>query len=192
MPAKTKPRPRRAYRDYDSILRRFLTYKQANLLDMLEDANWLATVLFNKAASSRAMKRANLFLLLSRLRAQGLVESRKESNRSGNEWRITQTGKRKLALFRKHRGMLSGAGNETDYPKIVAFDIPERSKEARIWIRQALKRLHYKLLQKSVWIGDAKLPEGFFQSLADYEAMEAVHVFAISKRGSISDKYFNE
>ena len=183
-------RLRRRFRDYDSPFRKFLTYKQANLLEMLEEAGWLASSAFNKIASSRAGRWANLRLMLYRLRAQGFVESRKEQKRRGNEWRITDTGTRLLDAFRRHTVARVASNVSKDHVKIVIFDIPEEKKWARAWIRQTLQHLRFKLLQKSVWIGDAKLPEEFFASLVDYEIDNFVHVFAVAKRGSISGKYF--
>ena len=69
--------------------------------------------------------------------------------------------------------------------KIVIFDVPEREKRKRAWLRAALKNLDFTMLQKSVWIGRVKLPREFISAIDDLDLSSHVEIFAISKTGSL-------
>lgn len=69
--------------------------------------------------------------------------------------------------------------------KIVIFDIPEKEKRKRAWLRTALKNLEFTMLQKSVWIGRIKLPQEFISAIDDLNLSSYVEIFAISKAGSL-------
>lgn len=69
--------------------------------------------------------------------------------------------------------------------KIVIFDIPEKEKRKRAWLRAALKNLEFTMLQKSVWIGRVKLPQKFIYAIDDLDLSSYVEIFAISKAGSL-------
>ncbi len=197
---------------------RILTPLQAVALETLEDVEWLATHLLigNIYSIRKNMRRyyisgaprraelntkrsgatdtagnAALVKLLCRLRAQNLISSQNASRRSGNVWHITKNGAQALRMFRKNQvlndAMVENAGQK-DRLKIVSFDIPEDKKHARAWIRMALRRLEYRILQKSVWIGEAKLPKEFFIYLNERKIIDCVHVFEVTKRGSIPVK----
>jgi len=72
-----------------------------------------------------------------------------------------------------------------DTLKIVIFDIPEREREKRDWLRIALKNLNFNMVQKSVWIGKAKLPKEFVQDLNRMNIFTYVEIFAVTKAGSL-------
>lgn len=71
--------------------------------------------------------------------------------------------------------------------KIFAYDIPEREKQKRAWLREVLRLLGFRMLQKSLWIGKSKIPEGFLQDLRKKEIMDHVHIFEISKTGTLKE-----
>jgi CRISPR-associated endonuclease Cas2 len=49
--------------------------------------------------------------------------------------------------------------------RVVIFDIPEKKKHLRNWLRDELYELKYKKLQKSVFIGKFPLPEDLVKSI---------------------------
>ncbi len=49
--------------------------------------------------------------------------------------------------------------------RLVIFDIPEKNKLDRNWLRRELYILKYKLLQKSVFVGKQPLPKGLIKSI---------------------------
>jgi len=68
---------------------------------------------------------------------------------------------------------------------IIAFDVPEKEKRKRQWLRGVLKRLGFAMLQRSVWAGKVRIPKGFIDDLARLQMAEFVEIFEITKRGSL-------
>ena len=60
---------------------------------------------------------------------------------------------------------------------IVAFDIPEREKRKRGWLRRELANLGFEMLQKSIWLGPSPVPKDFIQSLRDAELLGYIKFF---------------
>ena len=68
---------------------------------------------------------------------------------------------------------------------IVVFDIPEKERSKRAWIREVLKNLDLKMIQKSVWVGKVKIPKQFIDDLDKFNMVDFVEIFEISKAGSL-------
>ncbi|OGZ02906.1 MAG: CRISPR-associated endonuclease Cas2 [Candidatus Liptonbacteria bacterium RIFOXYB1_FULL_36_10] len=68
---------------------------------------------------------------------------------------------------------------------IVIFDVPERERKKRDWVREVLKNMDFKMVQKSVWIGKIKIPKEFINDLFKLKMDKYVEVFEISKTGSL-------
>jgi len=68
---------------------------------------------------------------------------------------------------------------------IVSFDIPEKHRIIRDWIREVLKFLDYQMIHQSVWYGKTQLPEDFFQFLHNVDADQYVKVFTVGHRGNL-------
>lgn len=125
--------------------------------------------------------------ILSWLTHDGLM---RESIKNGNKFlALTRKGREKLLELRKRK---KHALPETAYVKepsdritIAVFDIPEREKRKREWLRFALRRLGFSMLQKSVWIGKTKIPKEFLNQLFELKLGEFVEIFEISKSGSL-------
>ena len=104
-------------------------------------------------------EKSNFSKVLNRLSKEGLVV------RSGSKkkaiWSVTFQGKKFLK-------------NEFAYPKsdgrqrIFIFDIPEKDRKKRRWVRSELLAHGYEQLQKSVWIGDTPIAEDFFIQIKDF------------------------
>lgn len=75
---------------------------------------------------------------------------------------------------------------KTDTLIVFVFDIPEGDRYKRSWVRSALKNLDFTMLQKSVWIGKTKLPKSFLDDLGRLDLFPYVHIFSVSKVGTIS------
>ncbi len=124
-------------------------------------------------------KKQNFYLILSKLKREGFIKKNKD------KWLITSAGKEKLMKIFKRLPKRKYEKEANSTVKIIAFDIPERERWKRAWLRKNLEDLGFKLLQKSVWMGKAKLPEEFLKDLRKYEIFPYVDIFAITKSGSI-------
>src|SRR3989344_5543725 len=68
---------------------------------------------------------------------------------------------------------------------LVIFDVPEKQKRKRVWLRAALKQLGFQMVQKSVWFGKVKIPNNFLEDLRKHKIMDCVEILAITKTGSL-------
>jgi predicted transcriptional regulator with HTH domain len=137
-------------------------------------------------SNSREIKK-RFYDLMYHLKKDGLVcKSKKEG---GAFFSVTTKGKSILKKLRSDR-----AKNLPDscYKfkidktlKIVIFDIPEKEKRKREWLRSVLRNLNFDMLQKSVWVGKAKLPQEFMADLKRLNILSSVEFFSVDKSGSL-------
>lgn len=62
---------------------------------------------------------------------------------------------------------------------LVIFDIPEPKKKIREWLRLQLKWWDFKMVQKSVWVGNGPLPKSFALRLKDLGIEKSVITFTV-------------
>lgn len=112
---------------------------------------------------------------------------------------IARNQKGKIALTKKGEDYLQSKNKELtrgrkyileNIPQeeiiLVIFDIPEKEREKRDWLRFQLEQFDFKVLQKSVWWGMFGLPKEFIKDLKKYEILPYVHIFSVRKQGTIS------
>ncbi|MCR4328037.1 MAG: CRISPR-associated endonuclease Cas2 [Patescibacteria group bacterium] len=133
--------------------------------------------------------RQRYYTLVSRLKKDGLIA--KEGNMKDKKLCITSQGLKKLKLLK--------SSEDSQFPEIsrhkkeggeklviVVFDIPERERRKRDWLRAALRHLEMRMIQKSVWVGKVKIPRSFLDDIAALRLVEFVEIFEVGKRGSLS------
>ena len=149
---------------------------------------------FSKAQKERRQRqelvqyRKRYARFLYRLRQDGLIKGKEQ--KSGKLVTLTPKGRKKLmALKERYAGRLPEVSaydkNESDKFIIVVFDIPERERKKRDWLRSALKNIGLKLVQKSVWMGKVKVSKDFIDDLSELKLIDYVEIFEISKTGSL-------
>lgn len=69
--------------------------------------------------------------------------------------------------------------------RIVTFDIPERERKKRAVLRECLKMIGFRPLQKSVWMGGAPLPEDLLKYLHERGIFRYMHIVSIREKGTI-------
>lgn len=125
--------------------------------------------------------------LIGRLKRDGLIK--KESIGKNKIPRLTTKGQKKLETLRVeiNRRIPDGqyVHEHGETLKIVVFDIPERERWKRDWVRVVLRRLEFRMLQRSVWIGKTKVPRDFINDLKRLNLLSFVEIFAITKTGSL-------
>ena len=135
---------------------------------------------------------ARFHYLLRYLEKQGFIAKKKAVDRRGSLWRLTARGREKLEqLDGQPKRLIKPQPIKPkdklieDHLKVIVFDIPERKRSYRAWIRQILENYNYRILQKSVWIGKSKLPEDFIKKLKEYNFLDCVHIFLVVDRGTL-------
>ncbi|MBI4086187.1 MAG: hypothetical protein HY433_03040 [Candidatus Liptonbacteria bacterium] len=122
-------------------------------------------------------KDATISNTLYRLRKRGLVEQ------SNNLWHITKKGTEYLAerisAFKKYprRKHDHTRPRKKEKNMVIAFDIPEKYRKRRDWLRTELNTLGFIPLQKSVWFGPAPLPKEFIDTLVEFNVTEFMKFF---------------
>lgn len=64
---------------------------------------------------------------------------------------------------------------------LIVYDIEENKKKERDWFRYHLKKFHFIMIQKSVWIGPSPLPEEFNKYLDQVKLRENMKTFKLAK-----------
>jgi|SRR3989338_5717933 len=121
--------------------------------------------------------------LLSYLKRHGLIEKKNNGNRTF--WKITADGLNKLLKIKEKA--LDYESQSDGKLKIIVFDVPEEYKKKRRWLREALKILGFKMLQKSVWIGKNKIPEQFLFDLRQKQILQYIHIMEVGKTGTVRE-----
>ena len=140
-------------------------------------------------------ERQRLHILLHSLEKQGLITKGGEKRRF--VFSITEKGAAKCRAWKKAAsGSLHQRAKKIDaptryemkpspHPIILSFDIPEREKNKRIWLRSALRNLEFKMLHRSVWIGENMLPKELVREISRLRMQRYVHVFSVIRKGTI-------
>ena len=90
---------------------------------------------------------------LSRLKRSGIVAA--SGSKKKAIWRITERGKKHFVRIRDKTVSLPP---EDGRVRLVIFDVPERERNKRDWLRYRLLSCDYTMLQRSVWVGTRPLP----------------------------------
>lgn len=118
---------------------------------------------------------------LSRLKKKGLVKN------TQGKWSISKKGKEFLVL--RKRGIKLFPPSKRVFPKaqkqlIVTFDIPEKRRKYRDWLRLELISFGFEPVQKSVWFGPA-LPKEFIEYLGEVRLLGYIRFFKVSENDLI-------
>jgi len=119
--------------------------------------------------------------ILNRLQKQGLIEHEK------GKWNITNLGT-KIVKGTKFRP--SELPEKDGAIRLVIFDIPEKERKKRLWLRLELIAYDYSLLQKSVWVGYRPLPKDFLDSLEYLNLRSHVQIFSIKHKGTLKEESY--
>lgn len=69
---------------------------------------------------------------------------------------------------------------------LVLYDIPQNQTSARNWFRRELKKFHFVMIQRSVWVGPSPLPADFILYVKEIKISDNFKTFKLEKGYSIS------
>lgn len=171
--------------DTPAFLEAFLSSSKSNYLPLRNFST-------NRTDPRRRIQDTNqennkYYVLLSKLKKDGLIASR---GKRGSGWDITKAGLQKLDLL--HHQIQDGFPTAKKYTCeksnsliIIGFDIPEKQRRKRNWVRRVLIELGFKMLQKSVWIGKIKAPKEFLDDVKNLKMMDYLEIFSVGQSGTI-------
>lgn len=127
-------------------------------------------------------KKERLQKFLSKLKHDGLIN---ETGGENSKFTISSKGKIKLAQLKNKLPTRHYEKIIQNKSVIVSFDIPEKLRRKRDWLREAIRNLGFRMIHQSVWIGKTKVPKQFILDLEEMNVLEYVEIFEISKAGSL-------
>lgn len=134
----------------------------------------------------KVLDRNKYYVLLSRLKSAGFIT---KGAKDGSAWAITKAGLIKLKLLRQKEKNNFPENKyqkeKSDHLIIFGFDIPEKEKRKRNWIRRILIGLGFTMLQKSVWMGKVRIPGKFIEDIRRLGLIEFVEIFSVGNSGTI-------
>lgn len=142
------------------------------------------SVFFNSEESYVDIERQRFYSLLNKLKNQGFIK--KKQSEDGSLWNITKRGFEKLGLINKKKKPEYDSIKDNKV-KIITFDIPERERWKRAWLREALSAQNFSMLHQSVWIGKNKIPEQFLEDLRDMNLIKYVHILEVNASGTVKE-----
>lgn len=128
---------------------------------------------------SEPAKKRNFYNILQKLKNDGLIRRSKEG------WIATSLGKEKLRFLKARFGYKAYPVEKEEELTIIIFDIPERYKSKREWLRRALSEMGFKMVQKSVWSGKVGIPKEFLRDLKELDLLDCIDIFRATRFGSL-------
>lgn len=134
----------------------------------------------NENAIDKLKSRQKISKTINRLKNKGFIVKTNDLNIT--KWKMTKLGK---TIYMKtiHNMPLKPDGKK----RLIIFDIPEKYKKHRDWLRETLILNGYKLLQKSVWIGNRPLRDFILNEIKNRKIFNCIHFFEIKEIGTLMD-----
>ena len=109
---------------------------------------------------------------LSRLKKKGFVAQK------GSDWHITTEGKAMILKGNKYIPYFPKNKLKTKQIKntLVSFDIPEKKRKYRDWLRYELISFGFEFVQQSLWFGPS-LPKEFIEYLHKEKLLQYIKFF---------------
>lgn len=123
--------------------------------------------------------RASISCTLSRMKRKRMIE--RKGSKKKTIWRITREGKKHF-----QSGTNFKLPPEDGRSRLVMFDIPERERNKRDWLRNRLLACEYVPLQKSVWVGKRPLPQELYKELKEKKLISCVHIVGLDTTCAIT------
>jgi len=135
--------------------------------------------LYEETTYGKKLNKRSLSTILSRMKKNKLL---KEQN-----GRLSPTSDGKVFLEKINTGIKKflKTGSKTGIKNlIVIFDIPEKKKRYRDWLRMELIGFGFTMIQKSVWLGPS-LPKEFIEYLDEAGLLKDVRFFQATEKDLI-------
>lgn len=127
------------------------------------------SILYERIKKRREISRKAFNQSIYRLKKRGFIEGVDEG------YRLSSKGK--IYYSNPYNKIKEKSGKKEKI--IVLFDIPEKNKKIREWIRRQIKFWDFKMIQKSVWLGSGPLPKEFDKRLKELKVENGVKIIKI-------------
>ncbi|MEK7459507.1 MAG: hypothetical protein AAB636_00380 [Patescibacteria group bacterium] len=127
-------------------------------------------------------RKKRLRVFISKMKHDGLIEEKFED---GTKFLISSKGIIKLSQLKNRLPYRHYKKQAQSNFVVVSFDIPERLRRKRNWLREVIRNLSFIMVHQSVWVGKTKIPETLILDLENLHILEYVEIFEISKNGTL-------
>ena len=117
---------------------------------------------------------------IRRLQKQGFVE------KNGNTYSITEKGKKLVNYVLRRKKTLKQKWDKKY--RVVIFDIPEKIRKERDWLRSELYLLNYKQLQKSVFVSKFPLTADLIKEIKKRKMGNYVNYLLVDRVYDMKDE----
>lgn len=144
---------------------------------------------YKKEEEREAMHR--FYAMVRYLEGDGLIK--REATNTKTVVTITFKGRRRLATLEeqisKKLPQRPYGSQEAKLKEgvltIVTFDVPEKHRRKRDWMRNALREAGFSMVHRSVWMNKEGIPEILLEDMEDLELGDYVEIFQVTKSGSL-------
>jgi len=120
-------------------------------------------------------------IMISKLKKEGLIS--KSGRGLQSRLKLTSSGRKRI----KEKAPLNIYETEdSDSIVIIIFDIPEKKRGSRNWLRNILISINFTMIQKSVWMGRKKIPKEMLDDMRKMRILEHIEILTI-KGGTIEE-----
>lgn len=117
---------------------------------------------------------------LHRLKQQGFVKNRGPKKKT--IWHVTKKGSQRLMMVNLELPKQDGR------KRLVVFDIPEKERYKRGWLRAQLRVYEFKPLQRSVWLGTRPFLPNFLNDVERLGISDRVLIFSLGRKAGVVSK----
>ncbi len=125
-------------------------------------------------------RRRRLQNFLYQMKHDGLLDATKD-----NKLTVSIKGKQKIKELKNKLPGRYYLKTKTTQITIISFDIPEKLRRKRNWLREVIRNLGFKMIHQSVWMGKNKIPAEFIEDLENLRILEYVEILEATKSGSL-------
>ena len=125
-------------------------------------------------------RKKRLKVFIAKMKHDGLIEELEN-----DKVKISTKGKEKIIQLKGKLPDRHYQADGRDNAVIISFDIPEKLRRKRDWLREVIRNLGFQMVHQSVWLGKVKIPKDFLEDLANLNILEFIEIFEISKTGSL-------
>lgn len=139
--------------------------------------------MFLEYSKKKEIKEITIRQNIRRLQKHGFVEKKE------NKYLLTAAGKKLASYIFKRKKILAKKWDKKY--RVVIFDVPEKKRSNRDWLRNELYVLEYSQLQESVFISKFPLPADLIKEIKEKKMSNCVNYLLMDKVydiGAIKEK----
>ena len=129
------------------------------------------SILWERVSKGRLINKNTYNKNLLRLKERGIIKIDEGNIKINRE---------KLNDFYKYKLIYSKPENTSRI--IIIFDIPEKERKTRNWLRNQIKSWDFTMIQKSVWLGTGPLPEEFQERAKLLNIKKYIKIFNVQQK----------